>query len=101
MQVHISSTTDAHKAWDILSKQFEVVSVSQIVRLFRRFYAAEMKEEEDLQTFITKMTSLAQDLREMNEDISSKKFATADANGLDRASAMGLDWHLLRQTSEM
>ena len=76
LQVHISRTTDAHKAWDILSKQFEVVSVSQIVRLFRRFYAAEMKEEEDLQTFITKMTSLAQDLREMNEDISSKKFAT-------------------------
>ena len=76
IQVHVSATTDAREAWEILRKQFEVVSVSQIVRLFRRFYAAEMTEEDDLQTFITKMTTLAQQLREMKEDVSSKKFAT-------------------------
>ena len=85
LQVHISSTTDAHEAWETLRKQFEVVSVSQVVRLFRRFYAAEMKEEDDLQTFITKMTSLAQDLREMNEDISSKKFATVILGSLPQS----------------
>ena len=76
LQVHVSSTTDAHEAWEILRKQYEVVSVSQIVRLFRRFYAAEMGEDDDLQTFITRMTSLAQQLREMKEDVSPKKFAT-------------------------
>ena len=76
IQVHISSTTDPHEAWNILKSQFQVTSVSQIVRLNRRFYAANMEESEDVLKFITRMTSLAQELRELNEDISSKKFAT-------------------------
>ena len=76
LQVHISATTDAHEAWKILQKHFEVVSVSQIVRLNRRFFAAQMKEGDDLQAFITEMMTVAQELRELNEDISMKKFAT-------------------------
>ena len=35
-----------------------------------------MGGNEDLEEFITKMTSLAQELRELNDPISSKKFAT-------------------------
>ena len=76
LQVHISATTDAHEAWKILQKHFEVVSVSQIVRLNRRFFAAQMKEGDDLQAFITEMMTVAQELRELNEEISMKKFAT-------------------------
>jgi len=52
------------------------VPVTQIVRLNRKFYAASMKEGDDLMEHITHMTSLAEQLREMKEDISSKKFAT-------------------------
>ena len=40
LQVHITATTDAHKAWTILKDHFEVTSVSQIVRVSRKFYAA-------------------------------------------------------------
>ena len=76
LQVHISSTTDPLAAWKILQKQFELVSVTKIVRLNRKFYTASMKEGADLMQHLTHMTSLAEQLREMNEEISSKKFAT-------------------------
>ena len=76
LQVHVQSTTDPKEAWNFLKKQFEMTSISHIVRLSRRFYASTMREDEDLEEFLTKMTTLAQELRELNEDISSKKFAT-------------------------
>jgi hypothetical protein len=76
LQVHISSVTDPLAAWRTLQKQFEFVSVTQIVRLNRKFYSASMKEGADLQEHLTYMTSLAEQLREMKEEISSKKFAT-------------------------
>ena len=77
LQVHISSITDPRVAWETLQKQFEFVSVTQIVRLNRRFYAATMEEGADLMQHLTYMTSLAEQLRELKEDISSRKFATA------------------------
>ena len=76
LQVHIASTVNPKEAWEILQNHFEFVSVTQILRLNRKFYAASMKEGEDLMEHITYMTSLAEQLREMKEDISSKKFAT-------------------------
>ncbi len=53
--VHISTTTDPLGAWDVLRKQFEFVSITQIVRLNRRFYAATMKEDGDIMEHITYM----------------------------------------------
>ena len=75
LQIHISATSSPTEAWGILQKHFEIVSISHIVRLTRRYYAAKMGEEEDLLSFITKMISIAQELRELNEEISDKKFA--------------------------
>ena len=75
LQIHVSSTNSAKEAWESLQKNFEFVSVSQMVRLTRRFYAAQMEEGADLMQHITVMTSLAEQLREMKEDVSSKKFA--------------------------
>ena len=76
LQVHIASTVKPKEAWDILQKHFEFVSITQIVRLNRKLYAACMKEDNDLMEHITHMTSLAEQLREMKEEVSSKKFAT-------------------------
>ena len=76
LQVHISSTTNPLKTWKNLQKQFEFVSINQIVRLNRKFYAANMENGADLMKHITYMTSLVKQLREMKEDISPKKFAT-------------------------
>ena len=76
LQVYISSVTNLLEAWKILQKQFEFVSVTQIVSINRKFYAASMKEDADLMQHLTHMTSLAEQLREMNEEISSKKFPT-------------------------
>ena len=73
LQVHISSVTDPFAAWKILQKQFEFVSVIQIVHLNHKFYAASMKEAADFMQHLTRVTSLAEQLREMNEEISSKK----------------------------
>ena len=42
----------------------------------RKFYAANMESGADLMKHIMYMTSLAEQLREMKEDISPKKFAT-------------------------
>ena len=103
LQVHISSVTDPLPAWKILQKQFEFVSVTQIVRLNRKFYAASMKEGADLMQHLTHTTSLAEQLREINEEISSKKFATVVLGrlpdsydnfltSLNARSADDLDW---------
>lgn len=103
LQGHISSTTDPLAAWKILQKQFEFVSVTKIVRLNRKFYTASMKEGADLMQHLTHMTSLAEQLREMNEEISSKKFATVVLGSLpdsydnfltslNARSADDLDW---------
>ena len=103
LQGHISSTTDPLAAWKILQKQFEFVSVTKIVRLNRKFYTASMKEGADLMQHLTHMTSLAEQLREMNEEIKSKKFATVVLGSLpdsydnfltslNARSADDLDW---------
>ena len=70
LQIHISSVTDPFTTWKILQKQFEFVSVTQIVGLNRRFYAASMKDGADLIQHLTHMTSY--DITWL----SSKKFAT-------------------------
>ena len=86
-----------------MQKQFEFVSVTQIVRINRKFYAASMKEEADLMQHLSHMTSLAEQLREMKEKISSKKFATVVLgslpksydnflNSLNARNADDLDW---------
>ena len=77
LQIHVSTKSTANEAWENLKKQFQFVSVTQIVRLTRRFYAAKMAEDGDLMKHITEMTSLSEQLREMKDEISSKKFATA------------------------
>ena len=85
LQVHISATTDPREAWEILKQQFKFVSITQIVRLNRKFYAASMPEGANLMEHVTTMTSLAEQLREMKEDISSKKFATVILGSLPQS----------------
>ena len=75
LQVHVASCNTAKEAWECLQKHFEFVSVMQIVRITRRFYAAKMEEGGDLMKHITEMTTLAEQLREMKEEVSSKRFA--------------------------
>ena len=76
LQVHVKSTQDPKKAWDALKAQFDFVSVSQIVRLCRTFYAATMDENDDMLDHITYMTTVADQLRELGEEVTSRKFAT-------------------------
>ena len=76
LQVHISSITDPRLAWETLRKQFEFVSIAQVVRLNRRFYAATLEEGADLLEHLTRMTSLAEQLKELKEEITPTKFAT-------------------------
>ena len=108
LQVHIASTTDPLEAWQILQKQFEFVSVTQIVRLNRKFYTATMPEGADLLQHLTYMTSLAEQLREMKEDISPRKFATVVLGSLPESydnfltslnarNAEDLDWENIKE----
>ena len=76
MQVHISSTTDPREVWEILRKQFECVSIAQIVRVNRRFYAATMKQGNGLMEHLRYMTLLAEQLRELKEEITPQRLAT-------------------------
>ena len=107
LQVHIASTNDLLEAWQILQKQFEFVSVTQIVRLNRKFYTATMPEGADLLQHLTYMTSLAKQLREMKEDISPRKFATVVLGSLPESydnfltslnarNAEDLDWENIK-----
>eukprot|EP00794_Sanderia_malayensis_P000747 gene747-25_t len=103
LQIHISSITDPLVAWQTLQGQFEFVSVTQIVRLSRKFYTESMEEGENLMKHLTTMTSLAEQLRELGEEISSRKFATVVLGSLPESydnfltslnarAADGLDW---------
>ena len=76
LQVHVANTIDPKEAWESLKKYFEFVSVTQTVRVTRAFYAATMAEGGNLMDHITHMTKLAEQLREMKEEVSGKKFAT-------------------------
>ena len=64
LQVNIALTTHPLEVGQILQKQFEFVSVTKIVSLNRKFYAATMPEGVDLLQHLTYMTSLAEQLRE-------------------------------------
>eukprot|EP00794_Sanderia_malayensis_P002319 gene2319-2671_t len=66
--IHISATTDPYVAWERLQKQFEFVSMTQIVHLTPKFYAATMQEGDNLMKQLTQMTSYAEQLRELNEE---------------------------------
>ena len=77
IKIHVTTTTNPKDAWEILKKQFSFVSVTQIVRITRKFYAASMQENGDLQEHLTVMSTLAQQLRELDEEVSPQKFATA------------------------
>ena len=87
IQVHIIDTTDPKEAWEILEKHFNVVSVSQVVRLNKRFYATHMKENDGMMQHITHMTSLAQQLRDLGEEISPRKFASTVLGSLPESYA--------------
>lgn len=76
LQVHISLVINPLEAWKILEKQFKFVLVTQIVCRNRKFYAASMKEDAYSMQHLPHMTSLAEQLREMIEEISLKKFIT-------------------------
>ena len=76
LQVYVNETTDAKEAWKILEDQFAITTVPHVVRLSRRFFAAVMGEKGDVFKFITRMTTMAQELRDCGEDISMKKLAT-------------------------
>ena len=74
LQIMVQTSSSAKEAWDNLKNQFDFVSAGQLVRLSRRFFGARMEEGGDLMKHITEMTSMAEQLREM-EDVSTKKFA--------------------------
>ena len=94
------STTDPAEVWNTLQNQFEFISITQIVRLNRKFYAASMKEGDNLMEHITYMTSLAEQLRELKEDISTKKFATDSyenfISSLNARNIDELDWDSIK-----
>ena len=85
LQVHNSSTTDPRATWKILQKQFECISIAQIVRLNRRFYAANMKEGADLIEHLTYMASLVELFRELKEEITTQRFATVILGSLPKS----------------
>ena len=76
LQIHVVDTVDPKTAWDNLEKQFNFVSITQTVRVNRKFYAASMEEGGNLIEHITYMTSLSHRLKEMGEYVNDKKFAT-------------------------
>ena len=82
LQVYIDQTKTAQEAWEQLVNTYEAKSVTQLVRLSRRFYAANMPEGGNVVEYVTQMMTLAKQLREQDEDIASQKFAITILGGL-------------------
>ena len=107
IQIFITCTNDPKKAWDILENQFSFVSITQLVRVYRKFYASSMVEGGSIMEHVTKMTQLAQDLREMGKDITSQEFAVVIlgslpssydmfVTSLNARGADDLDWESIK-----
>ena len=90
-----------------IAGQFEFVSTSQVVRLSRKFFSATMREEDDMMEHITLMTTLAQQLRDLGEVITPRKFATTILGSLPESyetfvltlnarGANELDWESIK-----
>ena len=103
LQVHVQGTDDPKEAWELLESHFNFVSVTEVVRTNRAFYTAMMEEGGDINEHITKMTRLSARLKELNDEVSSKKFATAVLGSLPESyehfisslnarDAASLDW---------
>ena len=88
IQTYIVSTSNPKEAWDTLENQFSFVSITQLVRVYRKFYASSMNEGGNVMEHITKMTQLAQDLKEMGKDIESKEFAVVVLGSLPSSYEM-------------
>ena len=67
IQTYITSISDPKEAWDTLEKQFSFVSITQLVRVYRKFYVSSMGEGGNVMEHITKMSQLSQDLRKMGK----------------------------------
>lgn len=65
-------------AWKTLQKQFEFVSITQIVPPNRNFYTTTMKEGTDKMENLTYITTQAEELRELKEEVSNQKLETVD-----------------------
>ena len=59
-----------------IRETFQFHSITEVVRTNRAFYAATMGEGSDLNEHITKMTELASRLKDLKDEVTSKKFAT-------------------------
>ena len=103
LQVHIANTENPKLAWELLEKHFNFVSITEIVRINRSFYAASMREGDDLMEHITKMTAIAERLRELKDDVSQQKFAVTVLGSLPESydnfltslnarDAQNMDW---------
>ena len=106
LQVHVSTKETPKEAWDSLGSQFNFVSFNQMVRLNQRFFRAKMAEGGDLLKHITEMTVLAEQLKEMDDEIPSK-FAVAVLGSLPESydnfltsmntrDTDSLDWNSIR-----
>ena len=107
LQVHVQETDDPKKAWELLENHFNFVSVTEVVRTNRAFYTAKMEEGGDVNEHITKMTQLSARLKELDDEVSSKKFATAVLGSLPESyehfisslnarDAASLDWNQIK-----
>ena len=76
LQIHLVGTTNAKEAWEIIEKQYSFVSITQLVRLTRKFYTASMQEGEDIMEHITRMSRLAQELRDYAREMETKLCVT-------------------------
>ena len=74
-QACIEQTKTAREAWKILEDTFDAKSVTQLVRLSRKFYAASLPEGGDIHEHIRTMTRLAQQLKEQGYTIPDDVFA--------------------------
>ena len=86
LQAHIMLAMGPTEAWNTLQKLFEFISITQIVHLCNRFkqeiFAVNMKEGDNLMEHITDMTLLTEQLQELKENISIKKFAVVFVGSL-------------------
>lgn len=68
--IHVRSQTSVKGAWEKLKEIHENDSVTSIVTLIRQMYSTRIKDGEDLQNHIDKLTSLFLKIADMGETIS-------------------------------
>lgn len=81
---HVRNASSAFEAWNNLQKAYEDRGLSRRLGLLRSLFGLKLKETDSMEKYITKITELAQQLREIDSPLDDEFIAVIMLSGLTK-----------------